>query len=35
MAGGRWKIVADPAMSHLTELPDGGYRVHFHPGLEP
>ena len=32
---GRWDVVDDPLVSHLTELPDGGYRVHFHPGVEP
>ena len=35
MGNGRWDVVDDPLVSHLTELPDGGYRVHFHPGLEP
>ena len=32
---GRWDVVGDPQVSHLTELADGGYRVHFHPGVEP
>ena len=32
---GRWEVVDDPLVSHLTELPDGGYRVTFHPGVEP
>ena len=32
---GRWDVVDDPVVSHLTELPDGGYRVHFHPGVGP
>ena len=35
MGNGRWDVVDDPLVSHLTELPDGGYRVHFHPGVEP
>ena len=35
MGNGRWDVVDDPLVSHLTELSDGGYRVHFHPGVEP
>ena len=35
MGNGRWDVVGDPLVSHLTELPDGGYRVTFHPGVKP
>ena len=39
--GGSWDVVDDPVaqkhgvVSHLTELPDGGYRVHLRAGVEP
>ena len=33
--GGSWDVVDDPVGSHVTELPDGGYRVHLRAGVEP
>ena len=32
---GRWDVKDDPLVSHLEELPDGGYRVHFHADADP
>ena len=32
---GRWDVKDDPLVSHLEELPDGGYRVHFHANADP
>ena len=32
---GRWDVKDDPLVSHLEELPDGGYRVHFHENVDP